>query len=117
MKCFYIIAMLPLFWSCSKEGFNTCGLVGEWTCCDNCPLWWNGAPENESWSIEPDGDLFIMNDYFGTWSRKWNTEGDCTELVLDPGTEDERKIKIDINGDEFVLHYGTVVGDRMFCRQ
>lgn len=118
MKWIYTVAVLFLLWSCSKEEkINTCGLIGEWPCCDNCPTWWNGAPENETWTFEADGDLFISNDFFGTSWRKWTTDGDCTELVFDPNTENEYKVKIEINGDELIVNYGSVVGERTFCRQ
>jgi len=118
MKWIYIGAVLFLLLSCSKERINTCGLVGEWLCCEptnDCTIFFQGQPITEKWTFEEDGDFFI--DDLIPRNGKWDTDGNCTELLFDPGTEDEGKLKIDINGDELVVHYGSVVGDRTFCRR
>lgn len=106
MKYLYLSILLLLV-ACSKEGkINECGLVGEWLCC---------MPTGTcTWTFEDDGDLFI--DDFITTHFTWNTEDDCTELVLTEG-EDEGKYKIDINGDVLVVHYGSGIGNETLCRQ
>lgn len=118
MKYLYL-SVLFLLVSCSKEDkLNTCGLVGEWICCtsaSDCIVYFQGQPITEKWTFEEDGDYFI--DDLIPRNGKWNTDDDCSELVFEPGTENEGKIKMDISGDEFVLHYGSVVGDRIFCKQ
>ena len=116
---YIILSTLFLFVACSKEDkLKECGLVGEWLCCtsaSDCIIYWQGQPISEKWTFEEDGEYFI--DAFIPQNGTWNTDDDCTELVFQPGTPDEGRIKMGINGDELVLHYGSVVGDRTFCRQ
>ena len=118
MKWFYIIAALILLRSCSTDSTNNCGFVGIWLCCEptsSCTDYVNGQLITRTMTFEDDGDLFI-SDFIPEY-YKWKTSGDCTELVFDPDSEDETKLKIDLNGDELVVHYGAFAGDLTFCRQ
>jgi hypothetical protein len=115
-------SILFLLIACSKDNnnnnINECGLVGIWLCCEpmnHCTITLGGQTITEKWTFEADGDYFI--DDFTPSNGKWNTDGDCTELVFEPGSVDESKLKIDISGDELVMHKGGVIGDKTFCRQ
>lgn len=117
MKYLYL-SILFLLVACSKEDkLNTCGLVGEWLCCSStsdCISSFPGQSIVEKWTFEEDGDYFL--EYFPPGQGKWNTSEGCTELVIDPGTVDEYKVKIEINGDELIFK-NNVFGDLTFCRQ
>jgi|GEM_PF-2993123 hypothetical protein len=114
-KFLFSIVILTVFVSCSKEGNGkTCGLVGEWYCCDLPHFCGSGVWGIERYYIfEEDGDAYYYDDkahYFN-----WSTDKDCSEIIITQPNGQVEKLRFEFSEEgELILHEG--VYEVYFCK-